>query len=334
MALSGFVIRILLLAIPGILGSKLYKKLRGRPVREMWEGALEIMIFSLAAYSLVHLVGLDTPNGGGQAMIIRAIPPFTVQSLEPIPFVGPPAFSIPATQPTTFLPQVGQAGKAVAIQVTHPITIATTQPVLIDGSPTSIAGNQSVTIQPAVTGMPSSSIFEAFTNEQVAIGGYVGTICFASTVAVVLAFLGSYVHKFSLVNQFGRLIGASNRAGDEDAWTFFNNSDQVEWVFVRDLQNNRVYYGSIGKYSDSDKSKEIVLNDVQVFTHDTDELLYCVEAIFLSRDHDNWTIEVPPPTANNPPAPEIAGTNGGTAVESDGSPSAELKISAGASNGN
>ncbi len=299
MAVSGFLIRILFLAIPGILGSKLYKKFRGRPAREMWETFIEILVFSLAAYAIVNVLGWDRSDGNSSPMTVQATPPFTVQSPEPIPFVGPPSFSIPATQPTTILPQPGLGGRLVALQIIHPVTIATTQPVFVDGTTMSVFAIQPVTIQPANTGMPSSSIFQAILNEQVSIGGYVKTILLATIVSLLLAIIGAYIHNFGLVNWVGRKIYASKRSGDEDTWSYFNNSDQVQWVFVRDFSNNRVYYGAVGQYSDSDQVKEIVLNDVQVFSIDKDELLYCVEALFLSRDHDNWTIEVPGEPAKN-----------------------------------
>lgn len=55
MSLSSFLIRIIFLALPGIISSVLYRKLRGRPVRKDWEDYVEIAIFSLASYALYGL---------------------------------------------------------------------------------------------------------------------------------------------------------------------------------------------------------------------------------------------------------------------------------------
>lgn len=56
MSLSSFLIRIIFLALPGIIGSVLYRKLRGRPVRKDWEDYVEIAIFSLVSYAAYGLV--------------------------------------------------------------------------------------------------------------------------------------------------------------------------------------------------------------------------------------------------------------------------------------
>lgn len=56
MSLSGFLIRIILLVIPGIIGSLLYRSLRGRTSRKDWEDYLEIVVFAFLAYSIHGLL--------------------------------------------------------------------------------------------------------------------------------------------------------------------------------------------------------------------------------------------------------------------------------------
>lgn len=60
MGISGLVIRIIFLLLPGAIGSTLYWKLRGRVRRKDWEDLLEIVIFSLLSYAsyafLLHLI--------------------------------------------------------------------------------------------------------------------------------------------------------------------------------------------------------------------------------------------------------------------------------------
>ena len=55
MSLSSFLIRIIFLALPGIISSILYRKFRGRPVRKDWEDYVQIVIFSLLSYALYGL---------------------------------------------------------------------------------------------------------------------------------------------------------------------------------------------------------------------------------------------------------------------------------------
>jgi hypothetical protein len=60
MDISGLVIRIIFLLLPGAIGSTLYWKLRGRVRRKDWEDLLEVVIFSLLSYAfyalLLHLI--------------------------------------------------------------------------------------------------------------------------------------------------------------------------------------------------------------------------------------------------------------------------------------
>jgi len=55
MSLSSFLIRIIFLALPGIIASIIYRKLIGRRVRKDWEDYVEIAIFSLLSYAFYGL---------------------------------------------------------------------------------------------------------------------------------------------------------------------------------------------------------------------------------------------------------------------------------------
>ncbi len=56
MNLSAFVLRIAFLALPGLAGFSLYRKLRGRPERQSWEDLAQVLFFSLASYLLLGLI--------------------------------------------------------------------------------------------------------------------------------------------------------------------------------------------------------------------------------------------------------------------------------------
>ena len=56
MSLNAFFVRIVALILPGLAGSKIYRKLRGRPKRKDWEDYAEVLIFSVLAYVLLYLV--------------------------------------------------------------------------------------------------------------------------------------------------------------------------------------------------------------------------------------------------------------------------------------
>lgn len=64
MALSSFLLRIMFLALPGMVASILYRKLRGRTSLKDWEDVLEIILFSLLSYGLYGL-SVEVLNGIG-----------------------------------------------------------------------------------------------------------------------------------------------------------------------------------------------------------------------------------------------------------------------------
>ncbi len=83
------------------------------------------------------------------------------------------------------------------------------------------------------------------------------------------------------------------RSGDEDIWYLFHDGQTREWVYVRDHRTNLLYYGSILAYSDSERERELILEDVDVYTNDTVERLYAVKTMYVSRSSHDLSIEVP-----------------------------------------
>lgn len=206
MTLSSFLIRIVLIVIPGIVGSIFYRSLRGKASRKDWEDYLEIVAFSLLSY-------------GAYGLIVYVVSRF------------------------------------------H----ATDDPF---------------------------GAFKALTNEGLPIDPAIGhAILFSSLLSVPLAFVISYVDEYKLINKFARLVKASKRFGDEDVWDYFNRSPDIKWVYVRDLKNDLYYYGWIQAWSDPHKERELLLREVDVYKRSTAELLYSADVVYLSRKHDDLTIE-------------------------------------------
>ena len=56
MDLSGLLIRIIFLLLPGAIARTFYRKLRGRAKRKDWEDFVEIIVFSLLSYALYALL--------------------------------------------------------------------------------------------------------------------------------------------------------------------------------------------------------------------------------------------------------------------------------------
>lgn len=60
MSLSLFVVHLAMLAMPRIVASIVYRRVRGRIERKPWEDAIQILLFSAGAYAIVAIVWRDS----------------------------------------------------------------------------------------------------------------------------------------------------------------------------------------------------------------------------------------------------------------------------------
>lgn len=119
---------------------------------------------------------------------------------------------------------------------------------------------------------------------------------FATFYALLLASLGSYAHTYSMHMRLFRWIKATKRSGDEDQWEYLLNSEDTEWVYVRDHRYGLVYFGEVRGYSDSETRRELILVEVQVFddtVKEGDRKLYEVPLLYICRDYNEISIEYP-----------------------------------------
>ncbi len=117
-------------------------------------------------------------------------------------------------------------------------------------------------------------------------------------IGIILAYILSYGWRFKVINWVGKVIGATKRYGDEDVWQYFHdvplNEKNNGWLIIRDHKTNLAYHASVTIYSESEKDREMILDKVTVFTNDTSDFLYECDHIYLCRNKDDITIEVPP----------------------------------------
>lgn len=122
-------------------------------------------------------------------------------------------------------------------------------------------------------------------------------IFWACLVAIPLAYGLSYIDRRKWVVWVGHFLHVTNRSGDEDIWHYLNNSPHLpEWVVVRDLKRNVVYYGQVRAFSDSKKERELLMSEVTVFNGDKTDgnPLYLADILYVSRRNDDLVIEANP----------------------------------------
>jgi hypothetical protein len=116
--------------------------------------------------------------------------------------------------------------------------------------------------------------------------------------AFVVAFVGSvvwlYAFRWKILGKFFRFIRATKKYGDEDLWDYiFNSSDaRVEYVYVRDYDAQKVFSGWVVGFSETDKVRELLLRDVEVYNLEGKQL-YTSPLLYVGRPPDKVDVEFP-----------------------------------------
>lgn len=116
----------------------------------------------------------------------------------------------------------------------------------------------------------------------------------ATGVGFLLGIAWIYASTYKLLTQLLQLIRATKRYGDEDVWdfTFNSTSPSVRFVHLRDFDQRVVYTGWVNAFSETEKLRELTLNDVEVYDFDGN-LVSRVPHIYVARKPENIHIEFP-----------------------------------------
>lgn len=90
---------------------------------------------------------------------------------------------------------------------------------------------------------------------------------------------------FNIANK----LKLTRRIDNESVWEHLFDTTVV--VVLRDFVTENTYYGSVESYSDNSINREILFNDVYVFDKYS-QYLYHAESLYLSRNHNEFTIEI------------------------------------------
>jgi len=116
----------------------------------------------------------------------------------------------------------------------------------------------------------------------------------ATAVGFLLSVIWMYGVRFKWLTRILQKIGATRTYGDEDVWDFTLNSRSAvsEYVHYRDFENEIVYAGWILLFSETEKLRELVLRDVQVFDFNG-SLLFEQPRIYIARKAEGMHLEFP-----------------------------------------
>jgi hypothetical protein len=116
-------------------------------------------------------------------------------------------------------------------------------------------------------------------------------------VALPLALLASACIQHKWLTRFGAWLRITDKFGDENLYTFFLNTREVDWVYVRDPDKDLTYQGRVFSFSENDQTRtqELILYDVTTYRYKDSAELYSVPTAYLSSPMGKLIIETVPP---------------------------------------
>ena len=121
----------------------------------------------------------------------------------------------------------------------------------------------------------------------------------AAVVSVFVGLTATGIDQYKIINSIGKKLKLTNKYGDENLYSYFLNAQDVDEVYVRDIENKLTYHGLVNSFSENDITNEIVLIDVIVYDYESSDELYRLDKIYLSRSRNNLIIELPYKIPNN-----------------------------------
>ena len=116
-------------------------------------------------------------------------------------------------------------------------------------------------------------------------------VIWASSISIFLGFIISKVDHSKLINNIARRLNISNKYGDENLYSYFLNSPDISWIYIRDIDNSLTYLGAVESFSETTEHKEIVIGQVTVFSYPESKELYEIDRIYLVFPKDKLIIE-------------------------------------------
>lgn len=119
-------------------------------------------------------------------------------------------------------------------------------------------------------------------------------IVIASIVATVCAVIWLYLTNYKIITWLFQKAKTTKRYGDEDVWDYTFNSPraEVEYVHLRDFEKKITYAGWVELFSETEKLRELVLRDVQVYDFDGN-ILFETPRVYVARERGNIDLEFP-----------------------------------------
>lgn len=119
-----------------------------------------------------------------------------------------------------------------------------------------------------------------------------GEVLVACCLAAILGLLLTCAVQKKWMHRLARRIRVSDKFGDENLFTYFLNSPETAWLWIRDHNHGVIYEGMKHSMSEASNVCELVLTEVRVYHDITRELLYELPAVYLSFQPGRFSMEM------------------------------------------
>jgi len=116
----------------------------------------------------------------------------------------------------------------------------------------------------------------------------------ATLVSLPVALTASYIINHKIFNKLAKTLRVSQKFGDENLFSYYLNSKDVDWIYLRDQDEDITYQGRVISFSEGESGQEIVLSDVSVYQTEDSKLLYEIPSIYICKPFGKLLIEAIP----------------------------------------
>jgi len=119
-------------------------------------------------------------------------------------------------------------------------------------------------------------------------------VAWATALSPAIALFATICVNKKLAHRIAQRFGISNKYGDENLFSYFLNSPDIYWIYLRDRTSGQSYRGLVRSFSETKELQEIVLTNVTVYNYEDSDELYALDSIYISKPLGSFVIEAPP----------------------------------------
>lgn len=116
-------------------------------------------------------------------------------------------------------------------------------------------------------------------------------------VAILIGFFVALIFSVAinkkLLHRFARKFGITRKFADRDVWSYIMNSDETDWLVVRDNNTDLYYLGKIKAFSDEEETREVILTETKVYDNISGSEKYHAGSVYFSFAKDRIILEFP-----------------------------------------